>query len=163
MMTFADNDDFDLDSGGVSTDLRLPIVRANRAQAWMLAALGIVIFVLGLVCGVAAMRLIPETKPPMSWNDLLDRVAKRMQHDLDLTEAQQARIGQVVRAHQPELNRIRARTVSEMRAELRQVIEEMSVVLTPEQARRFRAEAQPRLDLHFPADGEQTQAKSASD
>jgi hypothetical protein len=41
-----------------------------------------------------------------------------------------------------------------MRAELQQVIEDMSVVLTPEQDRLFRAEAQPRLDLHFPADGE---------
>jgi hypothetical protein len=55
-----------------------------------------------------------------------------------------------MQAHQPRLDRIHARTVTEMRTELQQVIEELSAVLTPEQASRFRSEAQPRLDEHFP-------------
>ncbi len=90
----------------------------------------------------------------VSWNDLLERVAQRMQADLDLTEKQQAGLQQIVRDHQPKLDHIRANTIREMRAELQQVIEETAAILSPEQARRFRAAVQPRLDKHFPSESE---------
>jgi Spy/CpxP family protein refolding chaperone len=156
MTPIAEKDDFDRDdftSRAATATLDAP-ARPHRGRAWTSAALGLVIFLSGLVCGAAGMRMAGDQRRQVNWSDLLERVARRMQRDLDLTEDQQASIAQVVQSHQPELTRIRARTVKEMRTELQQVIEDMSVVLTAEQASQFRAEAQPRLDLYFPADGE---------
>lgn len=151
MMTFADHDDY-VRTGGTALESRLPRGRSNRIRTWLSAGLVLLVFLAGLVCGAAIIHISTESDSPENWHGLLDRVAKRMQRDLDLTEAQRADVEQVVRAHQPNLDQIHARTVKEMRAELQQVIEEMSAALTPEQARRFRAETQPRLDEHFPAD-----------
>jgi Spy/CpxP family protein refolding chaperone len=137
---------------------KLPSQGSNRARTWASAAMGVVIFVAGTICGATAWRTPPPPKTLASWSDLLERVAKRMKRDLDLTEAQQQNIKQVVRAHQPKLDHIRDRTVAEMRTELQQVIEDMSAVLTPEQATRFRSAAEERLDFHFPAEGGKAQA-----
>ena len=98
----------------------------------------------------------------MNWDDLLDRAAQRMKQDLHLTEAQQASIKEIMHAHQPELSRIRARTISEMRTELKQVIEETAAVLTPEQEAHFRSEVQSRLDNSFPASSDTSAARPAS-
>jgi hypothetical protein len=86
-----------------------------------------------------------------------------MHQDQDLTETQQEKIQTIVRAHQPELDQIRTRTIRETRTELQQVMDEMCVVLTSDQANRFRSEAQPRLDKFFPAEGQTPAAKRASD
>jgi len=77
-------------------------------------------------------------------------VSDRMQSDLDLTEAQRENVEHVMQAHQPELERIRLQTNQEMRAELPQLIDDLSAHLTPEQASHFRSEAQPAVDRHFP-------------
>ena len=141
----------DDDSAGLTAVLtpELPSVRSARARTWTTAVMGTVIFVAGIVCGATAFR--PEPKPLRNWNDLLERVAKRMAPDLELTEEQQKQIEQILRAHQPRLNQIHAHTIAEMRTELQEVIKETSAVLTPEQDVRFRAKAQRDLNLHFPA------------
>jgi Spy/CpxP family protein refolding chaperone len=114
--------------------------------------MGVVIFAAGGICGAAAVRMMPGPKPLASLSELPGRVAERMQYDLGLTDAQRQGIEQIVQAHQPQLHRIRARIVPEMRTELRQLVEEMSAVLAPEQAQRFRPQAEHRLDVHFPED-----------
>jgi hypothetical protein len=119
-----------------------------------------VIFLAGVVCGTTGLR--PKPTDLKTWDDLLERVAKRMKSELDLNEEQQVRIGRIMRAHQPRLNQIRARTIAEMRTELQQVIEDASAVLTPQQDSRFRAEAQRHLDLHFPATDQSSRADETS-
>ncbi len=161
MMSFGENDDRGGQAGSATLDCRLPSGRPSRAQSWISVALVVVVFVAGLLCGAAAMRMFPASRHPADWNDLLSRVAKRMQQDLDLSEAQQADIQKIVRAHQPELDQIRTRTIKETRTELQQVMDEMCDVLTAEQASRFRSEAQPRLDKFFPADGHAPDVKRA--
>jgi Spy/CpxP family protein refolding chaperone len=157
MMAYADQDN--PAAGSATLEARLPADRPARSTTWKVGALITVIFLAGLVCGAAGMRAYMKSKPLMNWNDLLGRVAKRMRYDLNLSEEQQAGIAEVVRAHQPELDQIRSRTVHEMRTELQQVIEDMSAVLTPKQAGQFRSEAQPSLDRYFPADDGATPAK----
>src|SRR5262245_8530443 len=117
MTPFSADDNYGDGSQSATLEAPLPAGRPHRARAWMSAVLGIVIFGAGLVSGVAATRLVPDARRSMNWGDLLDRVAQRMKDDLDLTEAQQARVKTIVEAHQPELNRIRARTVGAMRKE----------------------------------------------
>jgi Spy/CpxP family protein refolding chaperone len=158
MTEFFDNRDSSGRSSTALLDSKLPAQGSNRARTWVSAAMGVVIFVAGTICGATAFRTPPTTKTLASWSDLLERVAKRMRRDLDLTEAQQQSIEQVVRAHQPKLDHIRDRTVAEMRTELQQVIEDMSAVLTPEQAARFRSAAEERLDFHFPAEAGKARA-----
>ncbi len=153
-----DDDDF----GGRTAVLtpKLPSCRLARARTWTTLAMGAVLFVAGIVCGASAFR--PEPKPISNWNDLLERVAKRMAPELELTEKQQGRIEQILRAHQPRLNQIHARTIAEMRTELQEVIEETSAVLTPEQDGRFRTKAQHDLNLHFPAADQGSVANQSS-
>ena len=79
-------------------DCRLPAGEPNRARSWTSVALVMVIFTAGLLCGAAGMLMFPEAKRPTDWSDLLNRVARRMQEDLDLTEIQQANIQTIVRA-----------------------------------------------------------------
>jgi Spy/CpxP family protein refolding chaperone len=145
--------------GPVTLDVKLPMLRPNRSRSWLFALMSVVIFACGVVCGAATMRMRSEEKPLAGWNGLLERVAHRMQRELELTELQREKIEHIVKAHQPELDRIRSRTLKETRSELQQVIEEMAVVLTTEQASRFRSQAQPRLDFHFPPDDTASQTK----
>jgi Spy/CpxP family protein refolding chaperone len=161
MMSFSESDERGGRAGAATLE-RLPSGRPNRARSWISAALILVVFVAGILCGAAGMRMFPAPRQPIDWSDLLNRVAKRMQQDLDLTEAQQADIQKIVGAHQPELDQIRTRTIKEMRTELQQVMDEMCEVLTAEQASHFRSEAQPRLDKFFPADGQAPDAKQVS-
>jgi Spy/CpxP family protein refolding chaperone len=152
MSNAAAKDDSVGSPGSATLDVKLPRSRSKRSRSWMFALMSVAIFASGAISGAAMTRLGSEGKPLASWNGLLERVASRMQRELDLTEQQRVKIERIVRAHQPELDRIRSRTLKDTRSELQQVIEEMSVVLTPEQANRFRSEAQPRLDFHFPSD-----------
>ncbi len=138
----------------------LPACRASRARTWISLAMVSLIFLAGVVCGATALRTEPKTLK--SWDDMLERVEKRMKSELDLNEEQQVRIGRIMRAHQPRLNQIRDRTIAEMRTELQQVIEDASAVLTPQQDSRFRAEAQRHLDLHFPAKDQSPRADETS-
>lgn len=151
MMAFLGNDDPASPGGTATLESKLPGRASTRARSWLSAAMGIVIFVAGGICGAAAVRLAPHPKPLASLSELPARVAERMQYDLGLSDAQRQSIEQVVREHQPELRRIRLRILPEMRAELEQVVDDMSAVLTPEQAKRFRAEAERRLEVHFPS------------
>jgi Spy/CpxP family protein refolding chaperone len=162
MMSFDESGELGGRAGGATMDIRLPPGRPSRARSWISVALVMVVFVAGFLCGAAAMRKFPGPRQPVDWSDLLSRVAKRMQQDLDLTEVQQTDIQAIVRAHQPELDQIRTRTIREMRTELQQVMDEMCEVLTTEQASRFRSEAQPRLDKFFPADGDALDAARTS-
>jgi uncharacterized membrane-anchored protein YhcB (DUF1043 family) len=139
---------------------KLPCRASARARAWASVAMGAVIFVAGIVCGASALR--PEPKVLKNWDDLLERLAKQLSRDLDLSEKQQEQIEQIVRAHQPRLNEIHARTIADMRTELQQVIEATSAVLTPEQNARFRAKAERDLDHHFPAADAPSPGEAAS-
>jgi hypothetical protein len=157
------SDEFDRDdSGGRAAVLArpLPACRASRVRTWISVAMVSVIFLAGVVCGATALR--PKPTDLKTWGDLLERVAKRMKSELDLSEEQQVRIGGIMRAHQPRLNQIRARTIAEMRTELQQVIEDSSAVLTPQQNSRFLAEAQRQLDRHFPANDQSPRADETS-
>jgi Spy/CpxP family protein refolding chaperone len=158
MTEFFDNHDSAERANTALLESQLPSQGSNRARTWVSAAMGVVIFVAGTICGATAFHSPPPPNALATWGDLLDRVAKRMKRDLDLNEAQQQSIERVVRAHQPKLDHIRDRTIAEMRTELQQVIEDMAAVLTPEQAARFRAAAEERLDFHFPAEGAKTEA-----
>jgi hypothetical protein len=146
-------DSSDDSAGSVSSptlDVRLPVERPGRSRPWILVLVGVMLFASGVICGAAAVRLplIPRTHA--NWSGILQRVTDRMQSDLALTEAQRKNVEQVMQAHQPALERIRLQTTQEMRAELQQLIEDLSVHLTPEQASHFRSEAEPAVDRNFP-------------
>lgn len=159
MMNFTNHAD-DPSTAGTALESRLPLARPGGAPSWVSSALVLVVLVAGIVCGAAIRDAFDESDGPEDWHVLLDRVAAEMQNELDLSESQRADIEQIVRSHQPRIDEIHARTIGEMRAELQQVIEEMSAALTPEQEKRFRAEAQPSLDEHFPAESTARSADS---
>jgi hypothetical protein len=48
--------------------------------------MAVAIFASGVICGAGVVRVTTKARPLGNWNDLLPRVAKRMQRDLDLTE-----------------------------------------------------------------------------
>jgi Spy/CpxP family protein refolding chaperone len=159
MKYFADDGQAAAAPGAVTLDTRLPVAPPFRAGPRVLALAGVVVFASGIICGATATRMHADGKELASWDGLLERVANRMQRELHLSQQQRQQIGEIVKAHQPELDRIRARTLKETRSELQQVIEEMSAVLTPEQDDRFRSEAQSRLDVVFPPDESESQTK----
>jgi hypothetical protein len=137
-------------AGSATLDVRLPVKRFGRSRRWLLLLVGVMLFAAGVICGASAARLPLLHRTRSTWSSILERVTNRMQSDLDLTESQRKNVEQVMQAHQPELERIHWQTTKEMRAELQQLIEDLSVHLTPEQARHFRSEAQPAVDEHFP-------------
>ncbi len=61
---------------------------------------------------------------------MLERCAKRMQDELDLTEDQQASVDKIVRAHQPQLDLIRARTIDECAPNSNKSLKRTAAVLT---------------------------------
>ena len=148
------------DSHAATLDARLPSGRSCRLSAWISIALGIVIFLAGGICGAAALRLAARPKPLTNLKEIPERVAVKIQQDLGLNDTQRDGIERIVREHQPELHRLRVRIMPEMRREYAQMVEEVSLLLTPDQAARFQAEAQRRLDVHFPPD-EANAAESA--
>jgi hypothetical protein len=148
------------DSHAATLDARLPSGRSCRLSAWVSIALGIVIFLAGGICGAAALRLAARPKPLTNLKEIPERVAVKIQQDLGLNDTQRAGIERIIRGHQPELHRLRVQIMPEMRHEFAQMVDEISLLLTPDQAARFQAEAQRRLDVHFPPE-EATTAEPA--
>jgi hypothetical protein len=126
-----------------------PLPKPSR-RGWLSLVLGLLIFAAGLLAGAAAARVALVPRPLASLDEIPARIAGRMQRELGLSDDQRQQLEHIVRSHQPELRRIRARILPQMRAEMRRAIEEMSAVLSPEQAARWRPKAEHSVDVHFP-------------
>ncbi len=152
MNTYSDPSTPAEDGGARAVECALPPRRGPVAQSGMTLLMAVVVFLAGGVCGAAVMRAAAGPKPLSSLDEIPTRISRRMQRELGLSSAQRAEIEDIIRAHQPELRRIRARILPKMRAEVHRTIDEIATVLTPDQAQRWRPTAQRSVDVHFPAD-----------
>ena len=146
-----------------TADFQLPAHRSSRHRAWLTILFGLLIFVAGGVCGLAAGRVTAAPQSITALNQIPARVADRMERRFGLSRSQRDQIEQIGLAHQADLHRIRAQIAPEMRRELREIIEEMAAVLTPAQAAQWRAEAQHRLDRLVPTSDVDVDSNSAAE
>jgi hypothetical protein len=150
------NDDSATGDRTASTDLAtadfdLPAQRSLQARSWLSLGMVVLVFIAGAIVGVAGTRAMQGPRAIRTLDEIPARVAERMQRDLDLSGEQRDRLEQIVRAHQGDVRRIRAQIAPQMRAEIRRIIDEMSAVLSPEQAERWREHAERRLNLLVPS------------
>lgn len=150
------NDDFAAGGRTASTspataEFELPTQRSLHARSWLSLGMVVVVFIAGTIVGIAGTRAMLRPRAIRTLDEIPGRVAERMQQDLDLSTDQRDRLEQIVRAHQGDLRRIRAQIAPQMRTEIRRIIDEMSDVLSPEQAERWREHAERRLNLLVPS------------
>jgi Spy/CpxP family protein refolding chaperone len=161
MIDHASSDDRSASTGLATTDFDLPAQRSLQTRSWVSFGMIALVFFAGSVCGAAAMRVTQTPKVLTSLDEIPGRVANRMQRELGLSGTQRDRLEEIGRAHQAELQRIRARIAPEMRVEIGKIIDEMSSVLSPEQAARWREHSLRRLDSLVPGTA-QDHAEGAS-
>ncbi len=131
--------------------LDLPAPGALRTgKGWSVTMIALV-FLAGGIAGAAATRATLAPRALSSLDEIPGRVADRMQRELRLSNAQRDRLEQIGRAHQAELQRIRAQIAPQLRAEFSRIIVEMATVLSPEQAEIWRPRAQRRIDVLIPS------------
>ena len=133
-----------------TADFNLPTPRSLHTRTWLSLGMIVLVFLAGAVTGVAGTRAMQRPRELESLDEIPSRVADRMQRDLRLSGDQRDRLEQIARSHQGELRRIRSQFAPELRAEFKRIIDEMSAVLTPEQAERWREKARRRLDSLVP-------------
>ena len=103
--------------------------------------LGLVILLSGIAIGAGGVLLIAPKKilPPFMEPGLSAKfITERMTSDLQLSPAQAAEVQRIVKERMQALDRIREETSPRVNAELRQMKDELSKVLTPEQARAWK-------------------------
>ena len=138
-------------TGLATADFELPTQRSLHARSWLSLGMAVVVFLAGTIVGIAGTRVMLRPRAIRSLDEIPGRVAERMQQELDLSAEQRDRLEQIVRARQGDLRRIRAQIAPQIRAEIRRIIDEMSAVLSPEQAERWREHAERRLNLLVPS------------
>lgn len=118
----------------------LPTTLNPRPRRWLRVVAALLIFIGGMVCGggltvIVAVRDIrhamrhPEEVPP--------RITRYLTHRLDLSPDQADQIERLIAEHQAHFQAIRRETQPRVSAELSELREQISEVLTPEQRAKW--------------------------
>ncbi len=102
-------------------------------------------FAAGVFTGhMHALRIFrPERLPQFATRAIVGR----LDHHLDLTDAQQKRITEIINRHHRAISKIRGSVQPRIGAELEQANREITAVLTPEQRKKY-DEIKMRLGPH---------------
>jgi hypothetical protein len=132
-----------LDGGNMSEtsayDQALPLPK--KRGKWRMVLLGISILFTGMIIGagasfIAVHRAVQKTiRNP---EDIPARIAHRIRKKLDLNEDQTKRILNIMRARQKNIQALRREYQPKLEKELNEVRDEVSGVLEPEKARKWR-------------------------
>jgi hypothetical protein len=142
------------------TDAPTPNRRASRRRWLWVLLFASIVFASGAVTGTGLTLLVirdrvlhaihhPETAP--------ERITQRLRRVLDLDDTQAARIEQILRSRQENLQEIRQRVQPEVMAELRRVEDEVAQVLRPEQREIWEARVRQLRETWVPALPEETE------
>ena len=100
-------------------------------------------FTAGVMVGVFVAHIHMRGEPSMLPAKLM---VNRLDHRLDLTDAQRAQVEAIIRRHHTAISSIWEGMHPRVRAEIEQANDEITRILTPEQRRKFE-----RIKLHLGA------------
>jgi hypothetical protein len=129
-----------------------PAVASPRRRPWRLLALGLLVFVCGVVSGVGLTAVVVGRRMHRvaSHPDQLGRgLVQRLDRRLGLSPEQRTRVEGLVEGHRPRLLGLRASAL----VELGVLASEIQTVLTPEQRQRWGVLAR-RIGRFNPAIGQ---------
>ena len=141
------------EAAGAVAVLEEPVgeVLGVRRRRWSSILLGTVIFVSGAVVGGVAVRgLSPQRVPVRRADEIPARLAQGMQRRYRLSDAQRTRIEALLQDNQKNLRRLARRIAPEARTEFDRTMDEISALLTADQAEAWRKETAQRLEELFP-------------
>jgi Spy/CpxP family protein refolding chaperone len=123
-------------------------VRKTRVRAVLLLALT---FVAGAIAGAATDRfaLVRQHRmvPRGGLHFTADRIASRLDRELNLTDAQRAQVDRILKERGAAIDAAWSRVQPEVRAEVERRNTEIEAILTPEQREKF-AEMRARWKQH---------------
>jgi uncharacterized protein HemX len=109
---------------------------------WRMLLFGVLILAIGMIIG-AGVSVIVVHKVVQNVirnpEDIPVRISQRMRRKLDLNERQTKRILDIMRAHQKNIQALRREYQPGLEKELDEMRDEVSGVLEPEKARKWRA------------------------
>ena len=119
-----------------------PVIRPRRR--WVLTILlALVIFVSGALVGGGLTFKIIASRFKGFFQDpevAAERITHRMKRRLDLTDAQVVQVQRIILERQKALQSLRKKVWPELEAQIEKTRQELSAVLTPEQARKLEKE-----------------------
>jgi len=112
----------------------------RRGRVWITVLVCALIFGFGGVvgAGITAIRAGRQARAALEHPDLLPvRVAHRLRGRLDLDDAQERQVEEIVRRHYPAIQQARERLLADLDPELDAIGSEIAALLAPDRARRF--------------------------
>lgn len=117
----------------------------TRARA---AFVVLALLLCGIVIGAVGDRLLlfrhHQLMPRGAFNASGSRIVERLAFDLDLSSAQRAAVGQIVRRHHDRVSALWANVRPQVHSEMDQAHREIDQLLTPQQREKFRRMPHPR-------------------
>jgi hypothetical protein len=117
-----------------------PLVLLRRLHRWRMAFFGLVILLAGMLTGAAitlvVVRHLARVRP-LPPEVVVARMLEQIGPRLRLSPEQMQQIGPILREHVKRLDQIREQGRDQIVEELRQMNQEVSVVLTDDQQRRW--------------------------
>jgi len=121
-----------------------PTPPKRRFPFWRQALLGFIILLCGIMIGAGGTVLVgrrvmlrASTRQPAQ---VRDAIVRRMSRRLHLTPTQQTQVREIVGRHLDRLNEIRGDSRRQVQQEMDSLRDEVSQVLTPDQARAWQAQ-----------------------
>jgi hypothetical protein len=117
-----------------------PIVLLRKLHCWRMAFFGLVILLAGMLVG-AAVTLVSirhfTPQRPLPPDAVVERMISQIGPRLRLSPEQRQQITPILRRHINRLEQIRAQGRDQIGEDLKEMNDEMSLVLNPEQQRRW--------------------------
>jgi hypothetical protein len=117
-----------------------PLILLRKLHYWRMAFFGLIILLAGMLAGAAITLLAVKhfaRQRPMPPEGAVVRILQQIGPRLRLSPEQSQQIDPILRRHIANLDRIREQGRDQISEELKQMNEELSVVLTEDQQRRW--------------------------
>jgi hypothetical protein len=116
-----------------------PVIRPRRRWVWTIL-LALVIFVSGVLVGGGLTFKAITSGFKRSFQDpavSAERITHRMKKQLDLTDEQAAQVQRIIFERQKAFQSLRKQVRPQIEAQIEKTRQELTAVLTPEQARKW--------------------------
>ena len=118
-----------------------PVRTPSRAK-WLAALMVAAVFFTGVFVGVIGdhifLILHRQFLPPQSWMaHITPRIVKRLDHELNLTPDQEARVRRILELHHARIRQLSSQMRTGVQGEIRTANNEIEAVLTPPQRAKF--------------------------
>lgn len=117
-----------------------PVIQSRRRWIWTIL-LALAIFVSGVLVGGGLTFKVINGWFKRSFQDpsvLAERITRRMKKKLDLTDEQAGKVHRIISEQQKALQSLRKQVRPQIEAQIEKTRRELSVVLTSEQARKWK-------------------------